>query len=186
MFHIRCLSKTEPGVYRQIYVDKQGRALCECNGGSFCSHIDAIIVAGEIAMVHPSDVSAARRVHELFSHLYEAPLGWAASWRKNLKWRGFEVQDRSGWRQLERSKPVVCFTGKAADGRERKHYKAEAEAAGWTVADKANIHTQLLVTDDVNSNSNKAKLARKNNVPMISYDQWPEFKNNLPSPKSIE
>ena len=183
MLEIRCLAKTEPGVYRRMLVDDQGRVFCECQNGGFCSHIDAVIVAGEIAMVHPSDIDAARRAHELFSDLHVAPMGWSASWRQNRRWRGFEVQDRSGWRQLDQSRPVVCFTGKATDGRERKHYKTEAEGAGWTVADKANVHTQLLVTDDVNSTSRKAKLARRDNVPMVSYEDWPMFRDSPPSPR---
>ena len=182
MLEIRCLAKTEPGVYRHMLVNDKGVVLCDCGGSMFCSHIDAVIVAGEIAMVHPLDMDAARKAHELFADLHHAPPSWSASWRKNLRWRGFEVQDRSGWRQLDRTRPVVCFTGKATDGRERKYYKAEAEAAGWTVADKANIHTQLLVTDDVNSTSRKAKLARRDNVPMASYDDWPLFRDSPPAP----
>ena len=66
--------------------------------------------------------------------------------------------------------PTICFTGKMPE--KRSYYEKLARSAGYEPVSEANSGLGLLVAMDVNENSTKLKNARKNNVKIVSLDEF--------------
>ena len=66
--------------------------------------------------------------------------------------------------------PTICFTGKMPE--KRSYYEKLAKSAGYEPVSEANSSLGLLVAMDVNENSTKLKNARKNNVKIVSLDEF--------------
>ena len=66
--------------------------------------------------------------------------------------------------------PTICFTGKMPE--KRSYYEKLARSAGYEPVSDANSSLGLLVAMDVNENSSKLKNARKNNVKIVSLDDF--------------
>ena len=142
---------------------------CDCESG-FCSHIDATLVAGERAMVHPDDIEIADAAMAMVESRIVPPDNWAASWRKNLKWRGLSGKTH---RVRDKSKPVVCFTGTL--DRPRDELAQQAREGGWEVIGAPSKYTDVLVAADPMGPSRKLVIARKSNTPIVSADEWREI-----------
>lgn len=95
MLKVRVDSRMELGVYRVLQVDMElGAITCSCGGittltetEQMCSHIDAVVVVGETAMVHAEDWDLARVLHEQFGHHITLPKTWRRTWIDDLNWR---------------------------------------------------------------------------------------------------
>lgn len=174
-FKIRVASQSEPKKYRTITVSSDGNSVfCDCDGfdaaNTICSHIDAILLAGEREMVFPDDRLVADDAMKVVAGKIHPPSSWKGSWRKNWRWRGLSVRTR---RTIDPSgKPVVCFTGKM--DRQRKELISEAKENGWEAVDSPHKHITLLVAQDPHGKSDKLTHARKDAIPIISLDDWPE------------
>ena len=66
--------------------------------------------------------------------------------------------------------PTICFTGKMPE--KRSYYEKLARSIGYEPVSDANSGLGLLVAMDVNENSSKLKNARKNNVKIVSLDDF--------------
>lgn len=169
---IRVSAKTAADEYRMVTVADDGSAYrCDCAGfgGLICSHIDAVLVAQERAMVHPEDWVAADRAVTLVGETIVVPDGWKGAWRKNLRWRGLSSRG-SVRRKRDSGKPVVCFTGTL--DRPRSALLAEAVEMGWETIDSASPNIDVLVAADPLGSSGKLKAARKNGTPIVTREEW--------------
>lgn len=164
---IRVLAKTEDQQRVITVADNGSSFACNCDGfnGLICSHIDAVLIAQERAMVHPDDWPLADQAVNLVSRHIVVPDDWKGSWRKNLVWRGL-----SNSRVRDGSKPLVCFTGTL--DRPRPLLKKEAESLGWETIDSPSPFTDVLVAADPLGTSGKLNAARKNGTPIITSEEW--------------
>lgn len=169
---IRVAAKTELDAWRVVKI--VGKSInCDCAGfrDGICSHIDAVIVSGETAMVHPDDRDIARECSQQLRSLVEVPKAWKASWRRETKWRGLQVQPAPKRTHVRISdRPLVAFTG----CKNRKAMIEEAKANGWDVTDEPSAHLDVLVAANPSANTNKIKAARISNVPIIHENDWSE------------
>lgn len=169
---IRVSAKTRVAEYRTITVAEDGSFVeCDCNGfgGLICSHIDAVLVAQERAMVHSDDLVLADRACALVGARIVVPDDWRGAWRKNLRWRG--LSSRGAKRRVrDDSKPRVCFTG--AMDRPRAELTSEAELNGWEVMGSPSPYTDVLVAADPLGTSGKLKKARQHGTPIVSPEEW--------------
>ncbi len=183
----RCKAKTEDQ-YRTITVDPLKRLYhCDCEGSlftgynSFCSHIDATLVAGERHMVPDEDRPIADKAMKVLSGTINIPFDWSGSWRRNRVWRGLgvprgprESHDKTSvYGEDYYERPRVCFTGKGH--KPRKDLMEEARASGWQVEDSFSKSVKLLVAEDVSANSSKLRNAASQNIPVINYTDWMEM-----------
>lgn len=172
---IRVHAKTKGDEYRQLTIAPDGTAVrCDCRGfqNGFCAHIDAVLVAGERAMVADEDHAIADAAMILVTKVIVTPENWKASWRDNRSWRGLT---RTGARRAKiraAGKPIVCFTGGKNAGQNRAAWMANAHANGWETINSASRSTDVLVADDVCGSSGKLKAARQNGTMVVSYDDW--------------
>lgn len=170
---IRVQAKSAADEYRHISVSPDGTKIqCDCDGfsGSMCSHIDAVLIAQEQAMVHPDDRKVAKTAIKAIAGRLDTPPEWKGSWRKNLRWRGLSSQGSITRRVRDETKPLVCFTGKLH--KERAELIQEAEANGWETIDSPSPHTSVLVAADPTGSSSKLMNARKNGTPIITGEEW--------------
>ncbi len=72
----------------------------------------------------------------------------------------------------QKIKGKVCFTGKG--NKSRQYYKQMAERDGFIVCSSVTKDLNFLVTDNLNSNSNKMKIAKQNNIQILTYNQIDE------------
>jgi NAD-dependent DNA ligase len=169
---LRVKAKSDPEQYRTITIWHDGaRVDCNCDGfnGSFCSHIDAVLVAQESAMVHGDDQRLATQAIEIVQGRIEVPQDWKGSWRKDFHWRG--LPSRGGVRvERDFSKPLVCFTGTLS--RERSLLSSEAVEHGWEVINSPSPHTTALVAADPRGMTKKLKYARSKGTPIVSEEEW--------------
>jgi hypothetical protein len=180
---IRVLAKTVASEHRTVIVTRDGGAVsCDCDGfgGVICSHVDAVLIAEERAMVHPEDRELADVATALVRGRIVVPDTWRAAWRKNLRWRG--LSSRGSVRRVrDGSKPLVCFTGTL--DRPRAELIAQAQAAGWETIDSPSPFTDVLVAADPLGASRKLKAARTNRTPIVTCEEWSELMHDgeLPS-----
>lgn len=169
---IRVQSKTEDR-WRNLTVSEDGqRVACNCGGfaAGFCSHIDAVLVANERAMVKPEDRPLADQAYHAAKGKIAVPPTWKGVWRRALWWRGLK-RSALGFNPRNSGKPLVCFTG-ALPGKSRKDWLAEARANGWDTTDEPSRFTDALVAADPLGNSAKMKMARQHNTPIVSPEEW--------------
>jgi hypothetical protein len=91
---IRVVSQSIPDYYHLVTVSDDGaKVSCSCPAlGGFCSHIDAVLVANERAMVHPDDLAIADEARALTLGKIAVPSSWKGSWRGEFGWRGLKRQ----------------------------------------------------------------------------------------------
>jgi hypothetical protein len=170
---IRVRAKTDPEQFRVIAVSDDGSSIvCDCDGFSdgICSHIDAVLVAHERAMVHPDDLQFIDSAAAIVGTRIVIPRDWKGSWRKNLRWRGLSGRGNVTRRVRDHSKPLVCFTGTL--DRPRAELIAEAEHGGWETVNSPSPFTDVLVAADPLGNSSKLKAARKHGTPIVTREEW--------------
>lgn len=174
MLCIRVSAKTSADDFRTVSVALDGSAIsCDCEGfsGGFCSNIDAVLVAGERAMVHVEDLDFADQAMALVAGRIAIPETWRGSWRRELKWRGLS-REGSRSRQYERAdgRPRVCFTGAMVGTREEM--KAQARENGWETVGAVSKLTDVLVAADPTANSSKLVKARANGTAIVTPEEW--------------
>lgn len=176
-----CQAKTEDA-HREIKVDTVGLvATCSCKlhqPGHFCAHLDATLIAGERHMVPQDDHAKADKAMVAMAGNIAAPLGWKAAWRNNMSWRGLSkpriprlLVDHSlehGDDYYER--PKICFTGTGPI--KRKDLLEQARVAGWQAVDDVQRGLRVLVAEDPTRDVSKLQKARKQAIPIISYEEW--------------
>ena len=169
---IRVRAKTRGGEHRRLSVSDDGSKVeCDCGGfqsGLFCSHIDAVLLAGEREMVLEDDHGIASQAMALVQGRVVAPDNWKASWRGNMLWRGLSRSGGRRQRQRENGKPLVCFTG----GKNRADWLSKARTSGWETIDSPSPFTDVLVAADPTSDSRKLRSARQNATPIVTYEEW--------------
>ena len=172
MITVRVAAKTLDGDFRNLSISENGDAVeCDCAGfdGDICSHIDAVLVANERAMVPEEDWEKADRAVALTLGKIKIPSHWQGAWRKNLRWRGLASKG-STRRVRDASKPMVCFTGTL--DRPRADLIREAHESGWETIDSPSPHIDVLVAANPSGNSAKLAAARKHGIPIITCDEW--------------
>lgn len=168
---IRVKAKTEFGGWRTIKIVDDVDVSCDCDGfkSGICSHIDAVLVAGEQAMVHPDDLDIAQREAELLAGLITVPKTWRGTWRRELAWRGISRSGLSRRRYIRQSdRPLVAFTG----CKNRAAMLVQAKANGWDVTDEPSSYLDVLVAANPTGSSAKLRKARDASIPVVSPDEW--------------
>lgn len=170
----RVKAKTGLEAWRIVTVSGEGDVIhCDCAGfdGLICSHIDAVLVAGERAMVASDDLEAADKAAMLTAGKIVLPETWRGSWRRKLDWRGIShVERRKRSYVRDSSKPLVCFTGNC--GRPRTDLTSEAKANGWEVVNRPSAHLDVLVAADPTGKSAKLQVARTHAIPIVDIEIW--------------
>lgn len=170
---IEVRSKSDPEEYRTISISSDGsKVSCDCDGfnGTICSHIDAVLIAQETAMINPEHRNTAAKAIKAISGRLTLPEDWKASWRKNMRWRGLSSRGPIFRRNRDENKPIVCFTGTLH--RQRAELIEEAMRLGWETIDSPSPNTALLVAADPTGTSKKIKAARANGTPIITGEEW--------------
>ena len=166
----RCSSMSEPGVHHYISVPLDGQIECSCNGVSWCSHIDATLVAGERHMVPPDDWRAANLAGVIAKGRIGPTENWKATWRENRRWRGLPtVRSAAALRALQHRRPLVVFSGRNP---RRKTLEYMSIEHGWEVSTQLVEGCAYLVTPDVEAESGMIEMAKKRGVPIVTYDDW--------------
>lgn len=166
----RCSSMSEPGVHHYISVPLDGRVECSCNGVSWCSHIDATLVAGERHMVPPEDWRAANLAGVIAKGKIGPGEGWKATWRENRRWRGLPtVRSAAALRAIQHRKPLVSFAGRSARRATLEYMSIEH---GWEVAGSLVEGCAYLVVPDAASTGASIDTANRRGVPVVTYDDW--------------
>ena len=181
----RCKAKTG-NAFRTITVDtKRLIASCDCQGfsdsaRSFCSHIDATLIAGERHMIPEDDHNLANQAMSILIGQLSPPENWKSSWRANNVWRGLSLPRKPRPRQVKNMKdqfgsnyyslPKVCFTGKGPIS--RKLLIQAARESGWQAVDSFQSGIKVLVAEDPTKNTAKLNKAREFSTPILSYDEW--------------
>lgn len=168
-FSFRCRSMSED-LWHVILVPHRGHVVCTCLGQSWCSHIDATLVAGERAMVPQEEHAEANRAQIAARGRIGPPEGWKAHWRNNRRWRGLpparitalEISRRAGL-------PMMSIEGK---GRARRETAGLSRDAGWMVVDEPVRGCLFHVAPDASSESRASERARKDGIPIASYGEW--------------
>ena len=141
-----------------------------------CSHIDAVLIAGERAMVPMEDYAAADKAAAIIANSIPIilPDSWKGSWRRNLRWRGLSKQGRARRKATAAAspsgKPVVCFTGTLASP--RSTLIEQATSAGWEAIDRPGKTMDVLVAADPTASSRKLQIARQLGIPIVSHEEW--------------
>jgi NAD-dependent DNA ligase len=187
ILRIRCQAKTED-TFRIIEVDVDNSvATCSCNQqtlGSFCAHIDAVLIAGERYMVPASDHKNADRAMKLMTGYLIAPPDWKGSWRSRMIWRGLSkprtyVDHTAAHGDDYHDRPTICFTGKGPMS--RSDILEHARQSGWKAVDSLIQDLKVLVAEDPTLTTSKLQGARRKGIPVISYDEY--LLLNADSPK---
>nr|DAI68353.1 MAG TPA: DNA ligase-like protein [Caudoviricetes sp.] len=168
---IRVKAKTEAGGWRTVRIADLVDVSCDCGGfkSGICSHIDAVLIAREQAMVHPDDIEVAQHQAELLEGLIDVPKTWRGTWRRELAWRGISRTGLARRRYVRQSdKPLVAFTG----CRNRAAMLAQAQANGWDVTDDPSKYLDVLVAANPTGGSRKLKVARDAAIPIVSPEEW--------------
>jgi hypothetical protein len=169
---IRVRAKTREDGHRQLNVSEDGlTVVCDCGGfasGLFCSHIDAVLLAGEREMVLEEDHGLADQAMVLTQERIVVPENWKASWRENMPWRGLSRSGARRQRACESGKPLVCFTG----GKNRAGWTSDAQASGWDTIDSPSRFIDVLVAADPTAKSRKLVAARLNGTAIVTYEEW--------------
>jgi hypothetical protein len=169
----RCSSMSEPGVHHYISVPLDGQVECSCNGVSWCSHIDATLVAGERHMVPPDDWRAANLAGVIARGKVGPTEDWKATWRENRRWRGLPtVRSAAALRAIQRRKPLVAFTGRGARRSTLEYMSAEH---GWEVSGALVEGCAYLVVPDEEASGASIEAAGRRGVPVVTYEAWEEM-----------
>jgi hypothetical protein len=167
---IKVRAKTAHDLHRVITVSRDGLSVkCDCDGfdGTICSHVDAVLLARERAMVLPAHWQAADAASDLISGKLVAPLTWRGAWRRNIAWRGLTGLTQRKLPERDSDRPLVCFTGKLDRSRAKRH--------GWDTVNSPSRFTDVLVCADPSGTSAKLEAARQNNTPIVSPEEWAEM-----------
>lgn len=175
---IRVQAKTEDA-FRIIRYDVYSNELsCSCctDDYPFCSHIDAVLIAGERHMVHPEDRETADLLMRDIPPI-AIPPDWKGSWRRNKRWRGIPVIERTHQTKYADlldvgggPAPVVVFTGQFDVS--RNELVAEARLNGWQTAGTTRNDVKFVVASSDLFSSNKVNAARKKGIPVIGLAEW--------------
>lgn len=170
----RCAGRSDRSEMHVVRVER-GRAICSCQGVDWCSHIDAVLNAGERFMVPEADRPAADRAQRALRGILHAPEGWQASWRDDRVWRGL-APPRNG--DVERAKwdgrPTVCFIGSGPAGN-RAEYVDHAASLGWRIVENPAILTTLVVASPDSLGTKRGTAAIAFALPVITHEQWDEW-----------
>lgn len=168
----RCASMSEPGTYHTISVPDRGWIQCSCTGDSWCSHIDATLVAGERHMVPSSDWTAANIAQELARGRLRMPDEWRATWRSNRRWRGLPtVRSKAALRALSHGRPLIALGGR---GDERREMESISKDDGWEVTRDVVEGCAFLIIPDTGDDGARTATADRRGVPVLTYGQWRE------------
>lgn len=168
----RVVSQSIPDYYHVVSVSDDGSNVsCSCPAlGGFCSHIDAVLVANERAMVHNDDWEIADKARKLTLGKITAPAHWKGAWRGEFGWRGLKRQ-AANYNPRRSGRPLVCFTG-TLPGKTRKQWLEEAVANGWDTTDEPSRFTDVLVAADPEGKSAKLKAARTFSTAIVNGAEW--------------
>lgn len=177
----RVKAKTESGGFRTVSVSDDGSEVtCDCAGfdGEICSHIDAVLIAGERAMVWPGDEADADRAAALCGGHLAVPDHWRGTWRREYDWRGISRTERRKRVYVRKSdRPLVCFTGKFP-GHNRDEMMADARAHGWDVVNSPSAHLDVLVAADPLARTAKLDKARAHAIAIVTPDEWADVRDD--------
>ena len=164
----RCRSMTEE-VFYHVEVPHQGHITCSCQGTNWCSHIEATLIYGERAMVHPADIQNANRAQALAKGRLDRPRWWKANWKSNRRWRGLPVREPKALNLLRRGVPVVSMEVR---GLKRTRAEELARNNGWETVYAPTKGVLIHVSDAANDDP-RCQRARELDIPTVTHDHWP-------------
>lgn len=166
-FRVRSMSED---AWHVVLVPLEGHVVCSCAGVSWCSHIDATLVAGERAMVPPEEHGEANRAQIAARGRIGAPDGWQAHWRTNRRWRGLPPARIT---MLDRSRregmPMMSLEGR---GGERRLVEQISREAGWMVSPFPVRGCLFHVAPETDTTTRAAEQARAAGIPIATYSEW--------------
>ena len=165
----RCASISEEGYYHTIQVPEQGHVQCSCMGASWCSHIEATLVAGERFMVHPDDRIIADQAQILAKGRIGPTKDWKSNWRGHRKWRGLPPRQSQAQRLMRLGNPVVSIEGRQSLRRQAIEIANDHE---WYVNPRPSIGVLVHVVENKDSNSIAAEHARKLGLMIATHEEW--------------
>ena len=153
--------------YHHIMVPEQGHVMCSCNGESWCSHIDATLVAGERHMVHPRDRRSADVAQIRARGRIGATANWKAHWRTNRKWRGLPTRETTAQKLIRAGEPVLSVDAK---GTTAENIRRIAKEHGWKISPRPTKGVLIHVHGD--EPGKRTEYASFIGIMVISAEQW--------------
>lgn len=161
----RCSSMSSAD-YHYIEIPEKGPVICTCKGESWCSHIEATLVAGERAMVHPEDRTIADKAQVMAKGRIGPPENWKSNWRSNKKWRGIKIRPSKAMQFLNSGMPVVCFD----ESSKTKECLRIASDNGWSVVSRPTKGVIIHVSNDIETDTSKQAAGR--GITIVTTEQW--------------
>jgi hypothetical protein len=138
-------------------------------GASWCSHIEATLVAGERFMVHPDDRIIADQAQILAKGRIGPTKDWKSNWRGHRKWRGLPPRQSQAQRLMRLGNPVVSIEGRQSLRRQAIEIANDHE---WYVNPRPSIGVLVHVVENKDSNSIAAEHARKLGLMIATHEEW--------------
>ncbi|MAC11080.1 MAG: hypothetical protein CMN74_02375 [Sphingorhabdus sp.] len=166
----RCKSMTTDD-FHHIQVPQTGHVMCTCRGESWCSHIEATLVAGERAMVPEEDRIKADKAQVLAKGRIGPPEDWKSNWRGNRRWRGIGIREPKAMTLLRSGVPVVSLQGK---GLVRRMSARIAQQNGWSIVPAPTKGVIIHVSDEGDGDP-KRDHALSLGITVLTHEQWPSI-----------
>jgi len=168
-YSFRCRSMTEEG-WHIILVPAKGNIICSCQGENWCSHIDATLVAGERAMVPAIEHAEANRAQIAARGRLRPPQDWKGHWRSNRRWRGLPPVRSTALAKCRSSgSPMMSLEGRGAG---RQEILDLSHSSGWMVTPHPTRGCLFHIVPHGTTTSRAACKARKDGIPILSYEEW--------------
>ena len=164
----RCKSMTADE-YHHIEVPVQGHVTCSCRGESWCSHIEATLVAGERAMVPKEDRVEADRAQVLAKGRIGPPPDWKSNWRNNRRWRGMSMRESNAMTMMRAGTPVVSMQG---TGLTKRQSARIAQNNGWGIVPSP-VKGVIVHVSDEPEGDQKREHALSLGIIVLTHEQWP-------------
>lgn len=168
-YTFRCASISEEGYYHTIQVPAEGHVECTCMGQSWCSHIEATLVAGERHMVHPDDRAIADRAQIAAKGRIGPTPDWKSNWRLHRRWRGLPQRQSQAQKLMHLGNPVVSIEGRPTLRRQSMDI---AEAHEWYVNPRPTKGVLVHVVEDKDSTTHAAEHARQLGLMIATHEEW--------------
>jgi hypothetical protein len=168
-YTFRCASISEEGYFHSIEVPAQGHIQCTCMGQSWCSHIEATLVAGERHMVPPEDRIIADKAQIAAKGRIGPTAEWKSNWRIHRRWRGLPARQSAAQKLMHLGNPVVSIEGRPTLRRKSLEI---AELYEWYVNPRPSKGVLIHVVEDKESTTQAAEHARQLGLMIATHEEW--------------
>lgn len=170
----RCFGRSNRSEIHTIEISSKSLT-CSCQGTSWCSHIDATLLAGERYMVPDEDHALADLAQKTVATFLKPPADWASSWREDKVWRGLAPPKSDELQRIRwEGRPTIAFIGNDPEAR-KADYLEHALSLGWRIVENPNTYTTLIVASDQGLRTKAGKTALAYELPIIAHFEWREW-----------